>query len=173
MPVIYSVFRENKTGTLIAGEPTATGGSSLTWGDPAFKGITWEDIEVTTKSDALFLDATLSSATAVDLDFELRTADGQILSDSAGATAAEHVSSAVQPDTTYILRVKGFANGPSTFNIVSDQYLPNGSPNGNAGTTGGGSGSGGGGGPLGGLLSNIVRFTVNPLTKKVTFQILH
>ena len=173
VPVIYSVFRENKTGTLIAGEPTATGGSSLTWGDPAFKGITWEDIEVTTKSDALFLDATLSSATAVDLDFELRTADGQILSDSAGATAAEHVSSAVQPDTTYILRVKGFANGPSTFNIVSDQYLPNGSPNGNAGTTGGGSGSGGGGGPLGGLLSNIVRFTVNPLTKKVTFQILH
>lgn len=173
VPVVYSIFRENKAGTLVAGEPTATGGASLTWGDPAFKGITWEDVEVTTKSDALFLDATLSSATAVDLDFELRTVDGQVLSDSAGATATEHVSSAVQPNTTYIFRVKGFANGPSTFNIVSDQFLPNGSPNANAGTTGGGSGSGSGGGPLGGMLSNIVRFTVNPLTKRVTFQILH
>lgn len=173
-PVIYSIFRETKTGTLIAGEPTGISGSSLTWGDPAFKGITWDDVEVTTKSDALFLDATLTSATAVDLDFELRTVDGQILSDSAGATATEHVSSSVQPNTTYIFRVKGFANGPSTFNIVSDQYLPNGSPNGNAGTTGGGgSGPGSGGGPLGGLLSNLVRFTVNPLTKKVTFQIVH
>lgn len=173
VPVIYSIFRENKSGTLVAGEPTATGGASLTWGDPAFKGITWEDVEVTTKSDALFLDATLTSATAVDLDFELRTVDGQILSDSAGATATEHVSSAVQPNTTYIFRVKGFANGPSTFNIVSDQFLPNGSPNANAGTTGGGSGSGSGGGPLGGTVSNIVRFTVNPLTRRVTFQILH
>lgn len=167
-PVVYSVFRETKTGTLVAGEPTATGGTSATWGDPAFKGITWDDVLVTTKSDALFLDATLTSATAVDLDFELRTMDGQILDDSAGATATERVGSAVQPNTTYVLRVLGFANGPSTFNIVSDQLLPNGSPNANSGTTGGGSGTGGG---ITNPVSAIVRFTVNPILKRVTFVV--
>lgn len=173
-PVVYSVFRENKSGTLLLGDPTGTSGVSATWGDPTFQGITWDDIPVTTKSDALFLDARLSSATAVDLDFELRTTDGMVLSDSAGASASEHVSSAVQPNTTYILRVKGFANGPATYDIVSDQFLPNGSSNGNAGTTAGSSGSGSGSGlPIGGLLNRLVRFTVNPLTKKVTAQILH
>jgi len=169
-PVTYAIFRENKTGTLVAGDPTGTSGVSATWGDPTFQGITWQDIPVTTKSDALLLDATLSSATAVDLDFELRTQSGQILSDSAGASAAEHVSSAVQPNTTYILRVKGFANGPATFNIVSDQLLPNGSPNGNAGTRTTGGSSGGGG--TTGLVARLVRFTVNPLTRNVTAQIL-
>ena len=33
-PVTYSIFTETKTGTLIAGEPTATGGTSATWGNP-------------------------------------------------------------------------------------------------------------------------------------------
>jgi hypothetical protein len=67
------------------------------------------------------------------------------------------------------LRVLGFANGPTTFNIVSDQLLPNGSPNANAGTqTSGGSSTGGG------TVSAIrfVRFTVNPLTGSVTTQLL-
>lgn len=168
-PVVYSIFRENRSGTLLAGEPTATGGTSATWGDPAFKGITWDDVLVTTKPDALFIDATLSSATAVDLDFELRTMDGQILDDSAGATATERVGASVLPNTTYVLRVKGFANGPSTFNIVSDQLLPNGSPNANAGTIG----SGSGGGTTGNPLSALLRFTVDPITRRVTFVVLN
>lgn len=168
-PVSYSYFNETKTGTLLAGEPTATSGTSLTWGDPAFKGITWEDVPVTTKSDALYLEANLSSLTAVDLDFELRTTDGTILAESAGATATEKVAAAVQPNTTYILRVKGFANGPSSFNIAIKQFLPANSPNAGGTSTGGT--------PLPqlptGALSRLVRFTVNPLTKKVTFQLLN
>ena len=141
-PLTYSVFSETKTGTLVAGDPTAAGGASATWGNPTFKGFTWDDIPVTTKSDALFLDATLSSATAVDMDFDLLDANGQLIASSAGATAAEHVSASVTPNTTYFLRVKGFANAPSTYSIVSKQLLPNGSPNANAGTqTAGGSGS--------------------------------
>jgi hypothetical protein len=171
-PVSYSFFNETKTGTLVGGEPTATSGTSLTWGDPAFKGITWEDVPVTTKADALYLEANLSSLTAVDLDFELRTTDGVILSESAGATATERVTSSVQPNTTYILRVKGFANGPSSFNIAVKQFLPAGSPNANG--DGGGS-TGGTPLPTGttGVLSKLVRFTVNPLTKSVTFKILN
>ena len=126
---------------------------------------------ITTKSDALVLDATLSSLTAVDLDFDLLDSNGQVLATSAGATAAERVSSAVQPNTTYILRVKGFANGPSTFNIVSKQMLPNGSPNQNAGTQ-----SSGGSSTTGGTTPNpvlrVLRFTVNPILRTVTVRIL-
>jgi Fungalysin metallopeptidase (M36)/Fungalysin/Thermolysin Propeptide Motif len=173
-PVTYSIFRENRSGNILAGDPSAAAsGVSLTWGDPTFQGITWQDVQVTTKSDAKFIDATLSSATAVDMDLELRTMDGQVLVDSATASANEHVTAGVQPNTTYILRVKGFANGPSTFNLVCDQWLPNGSPNANAGTvTAGGPAAGGSGGGILGSLVRMVRFTVNPLTRKVTAQLL-
>ena len=113
----------------------------------------------------------LSSLAAVDMDFELRTADGVVLAESAGATAAEHVSAAVQPNTTYFLRVKGFANGPADFSIACKQFLPNGSPNANSAGSGGTTTTPTGG--INGILSKLVRFTVNPLTKKVTFQILN
>jgi len=169
-PVTYSIFTETRTGILIAGEPTATAGTSATWGDPAFKGITWEDVLVTTKSDALALEGQLTSATAVDLDFELRTMDGQVLMRSAGATATEFVSSAVQPNTTYVFRVLGFANGPSTFQIVSNQLLPQGSPNENGGTrTVGGSSTVS---ATTNVLTRLVRFTVNPLTRTVSVRLL-
>jgi hypothetical protein len=169
-PVTYSIFTETKTGTLLGGEPTATGGTSATWGNPTFKGITWDDVLVTTKSDALALEGQLTSATAVDLDFELRTMNGQVLMRSAGATATEFVSSAVQPNTTYVFRVLGFANGPSTFQIVSNQLLPQGSPNENGGTrTVGGSSTVS---ATRNVVMRLVRFTVNPLTRTVSARIL-
>jgi Zn-dependent metalloprotease len=172
-PVTYSVYNETKTGALVAGEPTATGGTSATWGKPEYKGITWDDIEITTKSDALVLEAALSSQTAVDMDFEILTADGKSLGTSAGATASEFVSTAVQPNTKYLMRVKGFANGPSTFQIVTNQLLPNNSPNANAGTrtSGGGTSTSGSTSPTA-VISRLVRFTVNPLTRQVTARLL-
>lgn len=170
-PVTYGIFSETRTGTLVAGDPTATGGASATWGDPAFRGITWEEVQITTKDDAIALEATLSSLAAPDLDFELRTVGGQVLSSSAGATAAEFVSAAVQPNTTYILRVNGFAHGPADFSIVSEQLLPANSPNKNAGTrTAGGGGLNPGNPPANGV--RLVRFTVNPLTGSVLARIL-
>lgn len=170
-PVTYSIYTETKTGALVAGEPTATGGESATWGKPEYKGITWDDIEITTQSDATVLEAALSSATAVDMDFEILTTDGRSLGTSAGATASEFISTSVQPNTKYLMRVKGFANGPSTFQIVTNQLLPNGSPNANAGTrtTGGGSTTSGG---TTNVVTKLVRFTVNPLTKSVTAGLL-
>jgi len=169
-PVTYSIFTETKTGVLLAGEPTSTGGTSATWGNPTFKGITWDDVLVTTKSDALVLEGQLSSATAVDMDFELRTMDGQVLMRSAGATPTEFVSAAVQPNTTYVFRVLGFANGPSTYQIVSNQLVPQGSPNANGGTrTVGGSSTIS---ATTSVLTRLVRFTVNPLTRTVSFRML-
>lgn len=167
-PVTYSFFNETKSGTLLFGEPTATSGTSLTWGDPTFKGITWDDIPVTTKSDAQFLQANLSSLAAVDMDFELRTQNGLVLATSAGATAAEQVSAAVQPNTTYFLRVKGFAHGPADYSIAVKQFLPSNSPNANSAS---GGATGGSTLPTG-AVSRLVRFTVNPITRNVTAQIL-
>lgn len=163
-PVTYSIYTETTTGTLLAGEPALN--AAVTWGDPRFKGITWDDIPVVTKSDAIALEGILSSSTAVDLDFELRTANGQILMRSAGATANEFVSAAVQPNTTYIFRVLGFLNGPSTYQIVSNQLLPQGSPNENAGTRTSGNSSTSN--ATTGMVSGLFRFTVNPLTKQVS-----
>jgi hypothetical protein len=168
-PVVYSLYNETKTGALVAGEPSGTADPTLsaTWGDPTFKGITWDDVPITTKSDAVALEATLTSATAVDMDFELRTTDGQIIQRSAGSTATEFVSSSVHPNTTYILRVLGYLNGPTTYNIATTQLLPNGSPNANGGTrTSGGSSTVS---AVTSPVSGLFRFTVNPLTKKVTF----
>ncbi len=171
-PVVYSLFNQAISGTLVGGDPTGTADSngSATWGNPTFKGITWDDYQVTTKSDALSLEAALSSSTAVDLDFELRTPGGQVIARSAGATASEFVSTSVTPNTTYILRVLGFANGPATFNIAVTQLLPNGSPNANGGTRT--SGSSATSSATIKPVSGLYRFTVNPLTNKVTFSLL-
>lgn len=170
-PVVYSLFNEVRTGTLLAGEPAGNGVNAATWGNPTFKGITWDEVLITTKSDAIALEARLTGGgAAADFDFELLTADGQLITRSAGPTATEFVSSAVTPNTTYRLRVLGWANGPSTFNISATQLLPQGSPNENAGTR---TGEGtilatGGSNPV----SGVFRFTVNPLTRKVTFSLL-
>jgi Zn-dependent metalloprotease len=173
-PTIYSIFREEKTGTLTAGDVSGSTGEvpAVTYGDPRFQGITWQDVEVTTKSDAQFLDAFLSSSNAVDLDFELRTTDGQVITTSGGSTASERVFAPVQPNTRYILRVKGYGNGPCDFRIISEQLLPQGSANENAGTRARTDGSTSGGIVPLPLMTRTVRFTVNPITRKVTAQIL-
>jgi hypothetical protein len=89
---------------------------------------------------------------------------------SAGSTPNEFVSAAVQPNTTYIFRVLGWANGPAQYSILSDQLLPQGSPNENAGTrTTGGSWFQSATLPT---VSGLVRFTVNPLTRTVTLRLL-
>src|SRR4029079_3188422 len=53
-PVTYGVCHEDKTATLVSGDPSSfvTGDPSPTYGDPNFKGVTWDDIEFVTKSDA-------------------------------------------------------------------------------------------------------------------------
>lgn len=173
-PTVYSVFRETKTGILPFGDPTGVthGGGVVKedyYADPTFKGITYADVQITTKSDALSLDVSLSSTLAVDLDFELRAADGSLIARSAEMLASERIQAAVQPNTRYILRVIGWVSGPADYTIVSNQLLPNGSPNANAGTVT--YGSGGLGSPLGSLLRTI-RFTVNPLTRTVIGRLL-
>ena len=175
-PVEYSVFRETRAGQLIVGEGSSyiTGNPSPTYGDPTFRGITWEEYEVVTKSDAQFLDVTLatSSLGAIDLDLEMRNEAGELVASATTEFANEHFTIAIQPNSRYFIRVLGWRNGPTQYTLQTDQLLPAGSPNENAGrTTIGGSGTAASGGSGSGLTA-LVRFTVNPVLKKVTFTIL-
>jgi hypothetical protein len=159
----------------VAGDPSSfvTGDPSPTYGDPNFKGITWDDVEFVTKSDAQFVDVTMTSTLARDMDLDLLDASGTVIATSSGPTANEHIFAAIQPNAHYFLRVKGWANGPADYSLAIDQLLPNGSPNANAGTrTIGGSGlSSGTTSTLG--VTRLFRFTVNPVLKSVSISLLN
>jgi hypothetical protein len=109
----------------------------------------------------------------------LRTVDGKVLASSATATSNERVSSNVQPNTRYILRVLGWANGPADYRIVSKQLLPEGSPNENAGKFSPGASTSGSTTATSdalkptAIVTRMVRFTVNPLTKTVSVRFLN
>jgi hypothetical protein len=127
-----------------------------------------------TKSDAKFLDVTLatSSLGAIDMDLEMRDEAGNLVASATSEFANEHFTVAIEPGSRYFIRVLGWRNGPAQYTLTTDQLLPAGSPNENAGRTtigGSGTGSSGGGSPS---LTRLVRFTVNPLLKKVTFTLL-
>ncbi|HJQ24732.1 MAG TPA: M36 family metallopeptidase [Blastocatellia bacterium] len=135
----------------------------------AASGLDYVDVPFTSKDGAYAVVGNMDSTLAVDLDLELLDSAGRILSSSTGGTAQETVTSAIQPNTQYIYRVIGWAGVASDFQIVSTQSLlvPK--------ATGGAS-SGGTGGTLMpgvGTVTNLVRFTVNPLTGTVTVQVLH
>jgi hypothetical protein len=176
-PPTYSVYRETYNDVVPLGDPLGlTHGGGLAkedhYADPTFKGVTYKDIVVTTTSDALSIDATLSSATAIDMDFELRSADGNtLIARSAGANANERITSQVQPNTQYVLRVLGWANGPANFTIVSDQLLPEGSPNENAGTVTPGATPDSNTPPSGGIMLRWL-FTANPLLRTLKVKLL-
>lgn len=187
----YSVRKDTYGGLMPLGDPSGvTNGSGAiednleieTPADPAFKGVTYVDIPVRTTSDAIILDAELTSTTAVDYDLELLTADGKTRLDRSAETenfAHERIRYLVQPNTDYVIRIIGFVNVASDYNVVVRQFLPKGSPNANSEdvtvnadgseTTGG---SGGGIAPVTGVVRRVVRFTVNPLTKSVTAKFL-
>jgi hypothetical protein len=176
-PPTYSVRRSTHTGTVPFGDPLGlTHGGGLIkedhFADPTFKGVTYADVAFTTASDALSIDARLSSTAAIDMDFELRSANGQtLIARSAGGNASERITAQVQPNTGYILRVLGWANGPADYTIVNDQLLPQGSPNENAGTVTPGA-TPESNTPATGFVPRRVQFTLNPVLRLLTIRLL-
>jgi hypothetical protein len=106
---------------------------------------------------------------SVDLDFELRDEQGRVLASSGNLGPQESLGSSIVPGKTYYYRVVGYANGPAQFTIRSEQFLLNAD-----GSQSGAAASSSFGTPLKGVSAPAlrVRFTVNPLTKSVSTQIL-
>jgi hypothetical protein len=186
----YSIRKDEYSGIIAAGDPTGlTHGSGLvedttqlpTDADPAFNGVTYVDIPVTTTSDVLILDAELTSLTAVDYDLELLTGDGRTRLDRSADTenfAHERIRYFAQPNTSYIIRIVGFANAASDYKVVVKQYLPQGSPNANSpdvtvNADGSETSAASAGVPVTGLVRKLFRFTVNPLTRSVSVKFLN
>ena len=161
---ITSTFAETFTGIV----PASDTGLQLA------DGVTYVDVPFTSQANAVAVKGILTSAlTGVDLDFELRDAAGRVLSSSGTSSAEEIVTAEILPNANYIFRVIGWAGAAQDFQIASTQTLriPQNNAGGTtSGTTGGGSTSGSGLNV--GTATRLVRFTVNPLTKSVTMQVL-
>jgi hypothetical protein len=121
-------------------------------------GVDYVDIPFTALSSASSVVATLSADVEVvavpDLDFELLDAEGNIMASSGNLGSNEQVGGGIVPGETYRVRVNGWANGPTSYRVVIDQFVSdindaNVDQNGNA-TTG------------------TVTFEFNPVTGKVS-----
>jgi hypothetical protein len=135
-------------------------------------GVTYVDVPFTSQANAVAVKGILTSPlTGVDLDFELRDAAGRVLSSSGTSEATEIVTADILPNTNYIFRVIGWAGVAQDFEIASTQTLRIPQTAGStAGNTGGTSGTGST--LTTSTATRLVRFTVNPLTKSITMQVL-
>jgi hypothetical protein len=106
------------------------------------------------------------------MDFELLDDQGHVLQTSGNLGPNESVGGSIVPGRTYVYRVVGYGNGPAQFTITSEQFIntTTSGPNSNGGSTS----NTGFLAPINGVLqpAHLVRFTVNPLTKAVTFKVL-
>jgi hypothetical protein len=145
------------TGTVLVGGVELRG---------AVSGVDYVDVPFTAKPGSFGVTGTLTTATPADLDFEIRDEAGNVLDSSGNFIDAEEVSATIVPGKTYIYRVIGYANAPTQFTITSTQFFSD-------SITGGGSGGSSFGQQTQGLTKvKLVRFTVNPLTKVVSFKLL-
>ena len=128
-------------------------------------GVDYVDVPFVGKAGAFGVNAKLSTTIFADVDFELRDSNGRVLASSGNLGPDEELSGLITPGQNYVYRVVGYGNGPTPFNIISEQYLSD--------TIGGNNGSQFTGTQTQELaLIRIVRFTVNPLTKTVTTKLL-
>lgn len=150
-------FHETFTGIV----PLSSGGSNLV------EGVDFVDVEFVAQPSAFGVEGTLSATPTQgpypDLDFELRDTDGNVLQFSGNFGPNEQVGGAIEGGETYIYRVIGFANGPVTFTIESEQFVTD--------STDAGEGEGGGI-TLPGTSPQVLRFTVDPVTGSVSVDSL-
>jgi hypothetical protein len=155
-----STFSESFTGIV----PASDTGLQLA------SGVTYVDVPFTSQAHAVAVKGIMTSPlTGIDLDFELRDAAGRVLSSSATSSSTEIVTADILPNTRYIFRVIGWAGAAQDFKIASTQTLR--IPQTTGGTTTAGATT------TDSTLTTttatrLVRFTVNPLTKSVSMEVL-
>lgn len=92
------------------------------------EGVDYVDVTFTALNSAKNAVATLTADVEAggaypDLDFSMIDQDGNVLATSGNLGASEQVGSTVVGGENYILRVKGYANGPTQFTVVLDQMV--------------------------------------------------
>ncbi len=114
--VVYHNYEE-RTGMVLIGTSDARGAD----------GVDYVDVEFTALNSAKNVVATLSADPSLgaypDLDFELHDSDGNVMATSGNFGPNEQVGGVIIPGETYILRVVGWANGPTEFHILIDQTV--------------------------------------------------
>jgi hypothetical protein len=156
-----STFSESFTGIV----PASDTGLQLA------SGVTYVDVPFTSQAHAVAVKGIMTSPlTGVDLDFELRDAAGRVLSSSGTSAATEIVTADILPNTRYIFRVIGWAGAAQDFEIASTQTLR--VPQTTGGATTAADTSTTGSTLTTTTATRLVRFTVNPLTRSVSMQVL-
>ncbi|HEX8843732.1 MAG TPA: M36 family metallopeptidase [Pyrinomonadaceae bacterium] len=141
-----------------------------TAGASRVNGVDYVDVPFVAREGAFGVEGTLSATPTAgaipDLDFQLRDDQGHVLVTSGNFGPNESVGYSVVPGRTYIYRVVAYASGPAVFTIKSEQFLLNASGN-QEGTSSFKL-------PVTGteVPKTLVRFTVNPLTRSVSFKII-
>ncbi|HVG22192.1 MAG TPA: hypothetical protein VNI02_24360, partial [Blastocatellia bacterium] len=156
----FTTVTDTYNGTIVIGSA----------GNNLVSGVDYVDVPFVAKPNSFSvqgqLDATPLSLVALpDLDFELRDDQGNVLATSGNLGPKEEVGGGLIPGKTYVYRVVGFANAPTQFTIKSSQFI-----NGDAAA----GGSSAFLPPTQGVTATrLVRFTINPLTRSVTAQVLN
>lgn len=164
-PVPLTTATDTYTGTIIVG----SGGNNL------ISGVDYVDVPFVAKEGAVGVQGTLTASpnggAAPDLDFELLDDQGHVLQTSGNLGPDEQVGGAITPGKTYVYRVVGYVTGPWQFTITSQQFI---NSNGTESGSGGNSSSSSFLAAVKGISTpaHLVRFTVNPLTKAVSFKVL-
>jgi hypothetical protein len=120
-------------------------------------GVTYVDVPFTSVDGAIAVTGNLTSpTTGIDLDFQLRDEAGNVLSQSASASATETVSSPISGNRRYVYRVIGWAGVAQDFRIESTQtaMVPRSSPTDGPAST-----------PI--SPASLLRFAVNPLLRVI------
>ena len=136
-------------------------------GQALLGGVDYVDVPFVAKEGSFGVRGSLTTVPFGDVDFELRDDRGNVLATSGNLGPDEEVSGTIIPGRTYIYRIVGYGNGPSQYTITSEQYIYG------SQQSGGEAHSSSFGQPsTGSTVTRLVRFTVNPLTRSVSAQIL-
>jgi hypothetical protein len=157
----FSKFTETFSGIL----PAADTGLQLV------PGVTYADITFTSKDGAYAVNGAMTSQlTGVDMDLYLLDSKGNTISSSTSGTPNENVTAAIQPNSRYTYRVVGWAGAAQDYKIVSTQSIK--TPKATSGSATNTTTTAGGTSLNTSTVTSLVRFTVNPLTKTVSVQVL-
>lgn len=155
---------ETYTGTVLV--PAANLISTVPVTGTSLNGLSYVDVPFTAQPGSFGVTGVLSTPAFCDLDFYLLDSNNKELASSGNLDSNEEVSGVIVPGQTYKYRVVNWASYPTQFTIVSTQFFSD-------SLTSPGSGGSSFGQPANGVMTtNLVRFTVNPLTKDVSVRLL-